>query len=109
MVNFTSRREGFEAKFAHDESLRFRIAARRNNLLGLWAAERLGKSGVDAEEYARSVVIADLEEPGHEDVVGKIMRDLEAAGDPAEEIEVLELFERFALRAIEEIKSGDPS
>jgi hypothetical protein len=108
MVDLTSRRDAFEAKFAHEESLRFRIAARRNNLLGLWAAERLGKSGVEAENYARSVVLADLEEPGHDDVVSKIMRDLETTGDPAREIDVLEMLERFALRAIEEIKSGNP-
>ena len=109
MIDFTSRRDAFEAKFAHDESLRFRIAARRNNLLGLWAAERLGKSGADAEDYARSVVTADLEEPGHEDVVRKIMHDFATAGHPAQEIEVREMLERFALRAVEEIKAGTAS
>jgi hypothetical protein len=109
MVDLTSRRDAFEGKFAHDESLRFKIAARRNNLLGLWAAERLGKSGSDAAGYARSVVMADLEEPGNEDVVRKIVGDLETAGRPVKEIDVREMLERFALRAIEEIKSGQPS
>lgn len=109
MIDFTSRRDAFEGKFAHDEALRFRIAARRNNLLGLWAAERLGKSGADAKSYARSVVVADLEDPGHDDVVRKIMSDFEAAGHPEKEIEIREMLERLALRAIEEIKSGQPS
>jgi hypothetical protein len=109
MVDFTSRREAFEGKFAHEESLRFKIAARRNNLLGLWTAERLGKSGTDAADYARSVVVADLEKPGDEDVVYKIIDDSEKAGRPIKEIDVREMLERFALRAIEEIKSGQPS
>jgi hypothetical protein len=106
MIDFTSRRDAFEAKFAHDEALRFKIAARRNNLLGLWAAERLGKSDAEAEAYARSVVLSDLEEPGHEDVVRRLMTDFAAAADPLSEIEIREMLERFALQAIEEIKSG---
>ena len=68
MTTFDKRQEGFEAKFAHDEELKFKATARRNKLLGLWAAEKLGLSGVEAEAYAMSVVKADFQEPGDEDV-----------------------------------------
>ena len=64
MTTFDDRKDAFENKFAHDEELRFKAMARRNKLLGLWAAEKLGKSGAEAEEYAKSVVLADFEEPG---------------------------------------------
>ena len=68
MSGFDKREEGFEKKFAHDEELRFKAMARRNKLLGLWAAEKCGLSGADAEAYAKTVVIADFDEPGDEDV-----------------------------------------
>ena len=68
MTTFDKREDGFEKKFAHDEELRFRAEARRNKLLGLWAAEKLGKSGADADAYAREVIAADVEEQGDEDV-----------------------------------------
>jgi hypothetical protein len=108
VIDFTARRDAFEAKFAHNEALRFKIAARRNTLLGLWAADKLGKSDADAETFARSVALADLEEPGQEDVIRKIMREFEAACCPEKEIDIREMLERFALRAIEEIKSSTP-
>ncbi len=76
MTTFDERENAFEAKFAHDEEMQFKAQARCNKLLGLWAAEKLGKSGADAEEYAKSVVIADFEEAGHEDVVRKVSGDL---------------------------------
>jgi hypothetical protein len=76
-TSFDKREEGFEKKFAHDEELRFKVMARRNKLLGLWAAGLLGKSGADADAYAKEVVIADLEEAGEEDVVRKLTKDLE--------------------------------
>ena len=88
MVDLTSRRDAFENKFAHEEMLRFKAVARRNNLLGLWAAERLGKSGVEAGDYAKSVVLADFEESGDEDVVRKILRDFEVAGHAITTMEV---------------------
>ena len=65
MVDLTSRRDVFENRFAHEEMLRFKAVARRNYLLGLWAADGLGKSGVEAEDYAHSVVMSDFEESGH--------------------------------------------
>ncbi len=76
MTTFDERENAFEAKFAHDEEMQFKAQARCNKMLGLWAAEKLGKSGTDAEEYAKTVVIADFEEAGHEDVVRKVSGDL---------------------------------
>jgi hypothetical protein len=104
-VDFTSRREGFEAKFAHDEALQFRIGARRNKLLGLWAAERLGKSGAEAETFARSVVLADLEEPGDEDVIRKIMEEFKAGGCSETEGDIREMLNSFSLRAADDMRS----
>ncbi|CAD0185732.1 hypothetical protein RUESEDTHA_02628 [Ruegeria sp. THAF57] len=76
MTTFDERENAFEAKFAHDEEMQFKAQARCNKLLGLWAAEKLGKSGAEAEDYAKTVVIADMEEAGHEDVVRKVSGDL---------------------------------
>ncbi|MFL5238505.1 MAG: DUF1476 domain-containing protein [Rhizomicrobium sp.] len=76
--SFEDRERAFESKWAHDEELRFKIVARRNKLLGLWAAEQMGISGEAAQEYAKGVVRADFEEPGHEDVVRKLQRDFQA-------------------------------
>ena len=76
MSGFTDRERAFESKFAHDTEMQFRAEARRNKLLGLWAAELLGKSGDDAAEYAMSVVAADFEEAGSDDVVRKVSGDL---------------------------------
>ena len=80
MTTFDKRKDAYENKFAHDEALRFKAEARRNKLLGLWAAELLGKSGDDADSYAREVVRSDFEEPGDEDVFRKIRADFDAAG-----------------------------
>lgn len=76
MTTFDDREHAFEAKFAHDADMLFRAEARRNKLIGLWAAELLGKTGEEAEAYALSVVQADFEEAGHEDVVRKLALDL---------------------------------
>lgn len=81
MTTFDDREHAFESKFAHDEEINFKAEARRNKLTGLWAAELLGKSGDEAEEYAKSVVLADFEEAGSEDVVRKIAADLGAKAD----------------------------
>ena len=80
MSTFDERQNAFEKKFAHDEELRFKATARRNKLLGLWAAGKLGKSGDEAEAYAKSVVLADFEEAGDDDVVRKVVKDLEGKG-----------------------------
>ena len=77
MTTFDDREHAFEAKFAHDAEMVFRAEARRNKLVGLWAAELLGKTGSDADAYAIEVVKSDFEEAGHEDVVRKVAADLE--------------------------------
>ncbi|NQY58799.1 DUF1476 domain-containing protein [Cognatishimia sp.] len=76
MSTFDDRETAFEAKFAHDEEMQFKAEARANKLLGLWAAELLGKSGDEAEAYAKTVVVADFEEAGNEDVIRKVAGDL---------------------------------
>lgn len=76
MADMNDRKDAFESKFAHDEELKFKATARRNKLLGLWAAEKNGKSGADADAYAREVVMADFEEAGDEDVYRKVRGDL---------------------------------
>jgi hypothetical protein len=106
MNEFTKRGEAFESKFAHEQALRFKAVARRNRLMGLWAAEQLKKSGADAEAYASSVVIADLKEPGDEDVVSKVVSDLQAAGVPSDQVQVKRVLEEFMIRAMDEIKAG---
>jgi hypothetical protein len=80
MASFEDREKGFERKFAHDEELKFKATARRNRLLGLWAAERMGIAGDAAQAYAREVVNADLAEPGEENVFRKIRADFDAKG-----------------------------
>jgi hypothetical protein len=82
MTTFDERKRGFENKFAHDQEMQFKAVARGNKLLGLWAAGLLGKSGDEANAYAMSVVKADFEEAGHEDVYRKLSGDL---GDRADE------------------------
>ncbi|REC55599.1 DUF1476 domain-containing protein [Rhodosalinus sediminis] len=84
MSTFDDREHAFEAKFAHDAEMQFKAEARRNKLLGLWAAEKLGKTGEEAEAYAREVVKADFEEAGHEDVVRKVAGDLGNLAMPEE-------------------------
>src|SRR5215470_7246535 len=76
--SFDKREKGFEAKWAHDEELRFKVFARRNKLLGLWAAAEMGVTGPAADSYAKEVVAADFEKPGEEDVFDKLRRDLDA-------------------------------
>ena len=78
MTTFDKREEGFERKFALDEETRFRAEARRNKLLGLWAADKMGLTGADAEAYAKAVVQADFAEAGDEDVFRKIRADFDA-------------------------------
>jgi hypothetical protein len=83
MTTFDDRERAFEAKFAHDEEMQFRAAARCDRLIGLWAAELLGKTGDEAEHYALDVVRSDFHRAGHEDVVAKLARDLGDRADAA--------------------------
>lgn len=93
MSTFDDRERAFENKFAHDAEMQFKAEARRNKLLGLWAAEKMGMTGADAENYAKEVIIADFEEAGHEDVYRKVAKDFADRGvDVAEK----ELRERMA-------------
>ena len=106
MTLLDDRRHHFEKRFVHDEELRFKATARRNKLLGLWTAERLGKFGSDAETYANSVIHADLEEPGDADIIGKVTADLRTAGLPEAEPEVQQMLDLLMTRAVAENKSS---
>jgi hypothetical protein len=106
MAQFDDRRDGFEKKFAHDEELRFKATARRNKLLGQWAAGRLGKSGTEADDYAKSVVMADFEEAGDGDVIRKVKADLEAGGHSGSEAEIKAKLDELLTQAVTEIQAG---
>lgn len=80
MTGFNEREKAFEEKFKHDQELRFKVNARRNKLLGLWAAGKMGLSAADAEAYAKTVVDADFQKPGDDDVLQKVLKDLTAKG-----------------------------
>jgi hypothetical protein len=80
MTTFDDRERGFEAKYAHDEEMQFRVVARRNRLLGEWAAELMGLTQAEAEAYSKDVIRADFEEAGDEDVIRKLLGDLTSAG-----------------------------
>ncbi|MGB8432494.1 MAG: DUF1476 domain-containing protein, partial [Pseudolabrys sp.] len=103
-TTFDKREEGFEKQFAHDEELRFKAMARRNKLLGLWAAGILGKSGPDAEAYAKEVVMADFES-GDKDVAHKIIKDLEPKGITEQQIR-LQMTELLTQAVAQIKKSG---
>ena len=106
MSSFDKREEGFEKKFAHDEELRFKAGARRNKLLGLWAAEKLGKTGAEAEAYAKEVISADFEEAGDDDVFRKVQADLTAGGVEQSEHQIRRTMDDLMTQAIEQIKNG---
>ena len=106
MTTFDKREEGFEKKFAHDEELRFKANARRNKLLGLWAAEKLGITGDAANAYAKEVVMADFEEGGDNDVFKKVRKDLAAKGDASSEQDVRRAMDELMEKAIAEIKAS---
>lgn len=104
MTTFDKREEGFEKKFALDEEQKFKAEARRNRLLGLWAAEKLGKAGDDAAAYAKEVVAADFEEAGDGDVLRKVAADL--AGKGVTEADVRVKMDELAAVAAAQIKAG---
>jgi hypothetical protein len=104
MTTFDKREDGFEKKFAHDEELQFKAMARRNKLLGLWAAAMLGKSGADADAYAKEVVLADFEEAGDNDVLRKVAADLKAKG--IDEATIRAQMTTLMAQAIEQIKNA---
>jgi hypothetical protein len=106
MSGFDKRQEGFEKKFALDEELRFKAMARRNKMLGLWAAEKLGLSGGEAEAYAKTVVMADFDEPGDDDVYRKVRADFDAKGAKIADEEIRGAMSDLLGKAVAEIKAG---
>jgi len=105
MTTFDDREKGFERKFAHDEELKFRATARRNKLLGLWAAERLGLTGDDAQAYAREIVKADLAEPGEEDVFRKVRSDFDAKSVGQSDHQIRRMMAELMAAAVSQIES----
>jgi hypothetical protein len=106
MTTFDKREEGFEKKFALDEEQKFKAMARRNRLLGLWAAEKLGLSGEEANAYAKEVIAADFEEAGDNDVLHKVLRDLTAKGNVVTEAELRAKMDELMAQAIAQVKAG---
>ena len=106
MTTFDKREEGFEKQFVHDQELKFKASARRNRLLGLWAAEKLGLSGAQAEAYAKEVVMADLEEAGDRDVFRKIRRDFDGKGIAQSDHQIRRTMDELMAKAVAEIKAS---
>ncbi len=106
MTTFDKREEGFEKKFAFDEELQFKAGARRNKLLGLWAAEKMGISGPEADAYAKSVVVADFEEAGDEDVFRKVRGDFDAKSVKQTDHQIRQSMNELMVTAVEQIKAG---
>lgn len=106
MTTFDKREEGFEKKFALDEEQKFKADARRNRLLGLWAAELLGLSGDAATAYAKDVVAADFEEAGDSDVLKKVAGDLSAKGVAVNQQQVRAKMDELMIVAIQQVKTG---
>jgi hypothetical protein len=107
MSSFDKRKEGFESKFARDEELRFKSMARRNKLLGLWAAEKLGKTGDDAQAYAKEVIRSDMQEAGDEDVFRKIRADFDAAKVAQSDHQIRRTMEELMAEAVAQIEAGN--
>lgn len=106
MSTFDKREEGFEKKYALDEEQKFKAEARRNKLLGLWVAEKLGITGDAANAYAKEVVAADFEEAGHEGVVRKAMGDLAAKGVAVTAAEIRTKMDQLTAQAVAQVKAG---
>ena len=105
MSGMDDREDAFEKKFAHDEALQFKAEARRNKLLGLWAAELLGKSGDAAQDYAKEVIRADFEEAGDADVFRKIRADFDAAGIAQSDHQIRRTMDEVMATAVEQIRT----
>ncbi|MES2833823.1 MAG: DUF1476 domain-containing protein [Pseudomonadota bacterium] len=107
MTTFDDREKGFETKFALDQEQEFKAMARRNKLLGLWAAEKMGLSAESAEQYASAVVRADFEQPGEEDVFRKIAGDFEGSGMEVRESEIRRKMDELASIARDAVRAGE--
>jgi hypothetical protein len=105
MTTFDKREEGFEKKFAHDEEMRFKAIARRDSMLGLWAAARLGLSGAAADAYAKEVVAGTIDTPGDEAVFLKLRKDFDAKGVAQSDHQIRRTMDELMAAAIAQIKS----
>jgi hypothetical protein len=105
-MNMDKRQKGFESKFAHDEEMLFKANARRAKLLGLWAAEKLGLSGAESDAYAKSMVVADFEEAGSEDLFRKIRNDFDAKKVEQSDHQIRRQMDELMAVAVEQIKAG---
>jgi hypothetical protein len=103
MTSFDKREEGFEKKFAHDEELKFKATARRNRMMGMWAAEKLGLTGAEAEAYAREVVLADIEGTG---VFAKLRKDFDAKGVVQSDHQIRHHMDEMLAQAVAQIKTA---
>jgi hypothetical protein len=106
MSTFDQREDSFEKRFVHEEELQFRAEARRNKLLGLWAAEKLGKSGAEAKAYADALVAAEVTANATETVVARVKKDFEAAGVDQSEHQIRRTMDELLEKAAAEIKAG---
>ena len=106
MTTFDKREDAFEKQFAHDEELKFKATARRNKMLGHWAAEQLGLTGAEADSYALSVVMADVEDKGVHDVARKIRKDFDAKGVEVSDHQLARTMNEFMAKAVDDIKAG---
>ena len=104
VTTFDKREEGFEKQFAHDEELRFKAMARRNKMLGLWAADQLGKAGAASEAYAKEVVLAEFEQGGDVAVLNKLVKDLQAKG--VAEAQIGAKMREFLEQAVAQVKKS---
>lgn len=107
MTTFDSREDGFEKAYALDEEIRFKALARRNKLLGLWAAEKLGLSEEAAQAYAKEVVVADLEEHGDEDVFRKLRTDFDAKGVAVSDHQIRRNMDEFLAQAVQAVRTAE--
>ena len=103
MSQFDDRERAFETKFAHDEEMKFRVIARRNRLLGEWAARKMGLSQAETESYAKDVVRSDFEEAGEHDVIRKVLGDLTSAGVDCDEEKIREALKNKEIEARRQI------
>ena len=103
MTTFDNRKNAFENKFAHDAELKFKAEARRANLVGLWAAGLMGKSGADAASYARSIVEADFSEAGDDDIFRKLREDFDAAGVDQSDHQIRRTMDEMLATAVEQV------
>jgi hypothetical protein len=106
MTTFDKREEGFEKQFAHDEDLKFKAMARRNKLLGLWAAEKMGLTGAEADAYAKEVVMSDFEEAGDHDVFRKVRKDFDAKGVVQSDDQIRQTMDQLLAQAVAQIKAS---